>query len=65
MQLGFYFDQTRCTGCHTCVVACKDKALTFGDPEDPRSDVRMILDINLSLRRRPELGTGPQVYYIL
>lgn len=24
MQLGFYFDQTRCTGCHTCVVACKD-----------------------------------------
>jgi len=24
MQLGFYFDQTRCTGCWTCVVACKD-----------------------------------------
>ena len=24
MQLGFYFDQTRCTGCFTCVVACKD-----------------------------------------
>lgn len=24
MQLGFYFDQTRCTGCCTCVVACKD-----------------------------------------
>ena len=24
MQLAFYFDQTRCTGCHTCVVACKD-----------------------------------------
>lgn len=24
MQLGFYFDQTRCTGCNTCVVACKD-----------------------------------------
>lgn len=23
-QLGFYFDQTRCTGCHTCAVACKD-----------------------------------------
>lgn len=23
MQLGFYFDQTRCTGCHTCAVACK------------------------------------------
>lgn len=24
MQLAFSFDQTRCTGCHTCVVACKD-----------------------------------------
>ncbi len=24
MQLGFYFDQTRCIGCHTCTVACKD-----------------------------------------
>jgi anaerobic dimethyl sulfoxide reductase subunit B (iron-sulfur subunit) len=24
MQMGFYFDQTRCIGCFTCVVACKD-----------------------------------------
>lgn len=24
MQLGFFFDQTRCIGCQTCVVACKD-----------------------------------------
>ncbi len=24
MQLAFSFDQTRCTGCHTCVVSCKD-----------------------------------------
>ncbi len=24
MQLGFHFDQTRCTGCEACVVACKD-----------------------------------------
>ena len=24
MQIGFYFDQTRCTGCSACVVACKD-----------------------------------------
>ncbi|MFW9969024.1 MAG: 4Fe-4S dicluster domain-containing protein [Candidatus Odinarchaeota archaeon] len=22
--MGFYFDQTRCTGCYTCSVACKD-----------------------------------------
>ena len=24
MQMGFYFDQSRCTGCYTCSVACKD-----------------------------------------
>jgi len=24
MQIGFYFDQTRCTGCAACQVACKD-----------------------------------------
>lgn len=24
MQLGFHFDQRRCTGCAACVVACKD-----------------------------------------
>ncbi len=23
-QMGFYFDQIRCTGCYTCAVACKD-----------------------------------------
>lgn len=24
MQYGFYFDQSRCTGCNSCTVACKD-----------------------------------------
>ena len=24
MQIGFYFDQTRCTGCFACAIACKD-----------------------------------------
>jgi anaerobic dimethyl sulfoxide reductase subunit B (iron-sulfur subunit) len=24
MQVGFYFDQTRCMGCNACQVACKD-----------------------------------------
>lgn len=24
MQLAFYYDQTRCMGCYTCVIACKD-----------------------------------------
>lgn len=24
-QMGFYFDQSRCTGCAACTIACKDK----------------------------------------
>ncbi len=24
MQIGFYFDQTRCTGCGACIIACED-----------------------------------------
>ena len=24
-QYGFYFNGQRCTGCKTCVMACKDK----------------------------------------
>jgi anaerobic dimethyl sulfoxide reductase subunit B len=36
MQRGFYFDQTRCTGCYTCVIACKDwHEIEIGsEPED-------------------------------
>ena len=48
-----------------CVTACKEKALVFGDVEDPGSEVRRLLDGKFSLRRRPELGTGPQDYYFL
>lgn len=25
MQYGFFIDQTRCIGCHACVVSCKDR----------------------------------------
>lgn len=48
-----------------CVDACQAKALTFGDLTDPKSEVRKILEARLSLVRRPELGTKPQVYYIV
>ena len=48
-----------------CVTACSEKALSFGDLEDPGSDVRRTLDGKFSIRRRQELGTGPQIYYIL
>jgi Fe-S-cluster-containing dehydrogenase component len=48
-----------------CVEACEPKALTFGDLEDPASDVRQILSSNFAIRRKAELGTAPEVYYIV
>jgi len=39
MQMGFYFDQSRCTGCYTCSVACKDG---HDVPAGPASWLRVI-----------------------
>ncbi|MBT3311029.1 MAG: 4Fe-4S dicluster domain-containing protein [Desulfobacterales bacterium] len=40
-------------------------ALAFGDLEDPKSEVRKLLKSNYTIRRKPSLGTGPSVYYIV
>jgi anaerobic dimethyl sulfoxide reductase subunit B (iron-sulfur subunit) len=34
MQVGFYFDQTRCIGCNACRVACKDWHDIAAGPEN-------------------------------
>ncbi len=47
-----------------CVDACKEKALVFGDLENPDSEVRELLRTNHTIRRKPQLGTMPQIYYI-
>ncbi|MDQ5988036.1 MAG: sulfate reduction electron transfer complex DsrMKJOP subunit DsrO [Syntrophus sp. SKADARSKE-3] len=48
-----------------CVTACKEKALIFGDLDDPGSDVSLVLRNRLALRRHAILGTQPHVYYLL
>ena len=48
-----------------CVEACKEKALLFGDLDDPKSAPRLLMKDLPSIRRKPELGTEPQVYYVL
>jgi Fe-S-cluster-containing dehydrogenase component len=48
-----------------CVEACKDGCLHFGDLQDPNSEVRKILASHFTIRRKPELGTDPSVYYII
>ncbi len=47
-----------------CVVASKG-ALLFGDLADAKSVVREALKAHFTIRRKPFLGTNPQVYYIV
>ena len=48
-----------------CVEACPEKALTFGNLNDPQSPIRQLLASRRHIRRKPELGTEPKVFYIV
>jgi molybdopterin-containing oxidoreductase family iron-sulfur binding subunit len=48
-----------------CVEACTSRALVFGDLNDRKSEIRHILDNKFSIKRKAELGTEPEVYYLL
>jgi len=48
-----------------CVASCPEKALTFGNIDDPASEVRRLLRERYAIRRKPGLGTGPQVHYLV
>ena len=63
----------KCTFCHhrvsvgelpRCVEACPPGARTFGDLEDPNSDVSRLLREQAHFVLKPEAGTQPAVYYI-
>ena len=48
-----------------CVEACPERAMLFGDLDDPASDIRRALADRFAMRRKPELGTRPQIYYLI
>jgi len=48
-----------------CAEACTVKAITFGDLDNPDSDIRHLLHEHFTIRRKPTLGTHPEVYYIV
>jgi molybdopterin-containing oxidoreductase family iron-sulfur binding subunit len=48
-----------------CVEACPNGEIIFGDINDPHSEVRQVLTEHLAIRRKPGLGTQPEVYYII
>jgi Fe-S-cluster-containing dehydrogenase component len=52
-----------------CVEVCNKVAgpgtMTFGDIRDPDSEVARVLKGSFSIRRKPELGTEPQIFYLV
>ncbi len=46
-------------------VEVSEGILTFGDLNDPDSEVSQLLKENYAIRRKTNLGTGPSVYYIV
>ncbi|MFC2122357.1 4Fe-4S dicluster domain-containing protein [Bacteroidota bacterium] len=48
-----------------CVNACPPKARTFGDLDDPDSDISILIKQRKGLQLHPEYGTDPSVYYVI
>ena len=64
---------TKCTFCvervqkgllPACVLACPAEARTFGDLDDPNSEVSKLIKKRHGFRLKEEIGTDPCVYYL-
>ncbi len=47
-----------------CVLACPPRARTFGDLDDPNSEISRLIRERHGVQIMPELGTDPSVYYL-
>jgi len=52
-------------GLEPACVEASNGAMAFGNLSDPESDVRKILNVKFTIRRKPSLGTLPSVFYVM
>jgi Fe-S-cluster-containing dehydrogenase component len=60
----FCVQRTRNGQTTACVEACPVGARTFGDLNDPNSDVSILLKTRRVIRLKEELGTEPMIWYV-
>lgn len=60
----FCVQRTRKGGTTACTEACPVGARTFGDLNDPNSDVSVLLRTRRSFRLKEELGNEPVIWYV-
>ena len=48
-----------------CVETCPSKVRVFGDLNDPKSRLAELIFVREYRLKKPEAGTGPQIYYLM
>ncbi|MHC4945530.1 MAG: sulfate reduction electron transfer complex DsrMKJOP subunit DsrO [Planctomycetota bacterium] len=48
-----------------CVEACRNDEMYFGDINKATDEIRNVLKQRFSIRRKPGLGTQPEIYYLV
>lgn len=61
----FCLHRTERGGLPACVETCPGKVRVFGDSNDPHSAVSRLLATRRFRVKKPEAGTGPQIFYLL
>jgi molybdopterin-containing oxidoreductase family iron-sulfur binding subunit len=64
MKCNFCIDRVQAALEPACVANCATRARTFGDLDDPRSEISRLIRLRGGEQLQPELGTHPNVYYL-